>query len=305
MNQDSIVISPDAWKLFTHPTQYPNNRYNIVFSNLDDIAQPDYSNIIAYIGRLSTEQLSFFSEKLRWLQIPSHGYNGFDNKNLYKNPDIVVSCVKDIFSEPIAQYCITAYFLFNTYSFRKKGAELNRCHITPLKPTILIMGIGNIGQALAKKCKQLGWTVYGVKRTIPERLPDYADGLCRLEDISKYIGVADYVVNILPEQNSSIGLFDYSFFKMMNSDALFCNVGRKSAVVDADLSKAVKSGVIRGAILDAHNEFDYDTPDIILTGHSSSVSADNDKNFDKYFAAQLNAFLTDAEIKNKIILKEV
>ncbi|MCM1143024.1 MAG: hypothetical protein NC453_31040, partial [Muribaculum sp.] len=146
---------------------------------------------MAYIGRINIEQLKYFSDKLEWLQIPSHGYNGFDNKQLYKNPNIVVTNVKDIFSEPIAQYCITAYYLFNTYSFRpKKGFPLSSCQIVR-DVTILIVGIGNIGMELANKSAKLGWNVYGIKRHIPKEIPDCVKGLYTLDQIDEILSKAD------------------------------------------------------------------------------------------------------------------
>lgn len=77
----------------------------------------------------------------------------------------------------------------------------------------------------------------------------------------------------------------------------------KSAVIDKDLEKAVDNGIIRGAILDAHNDYKYKNANIILTGHSSSVSPDNTDKFNKFFGSQLYAFLTGKELQCRIPLK--
>jgi len=302
LTRESIIIDSH----FTPPlasSQGVYNQYDIITADLGRIRRNDFCKIIAYMGHIRTDQLDRFTDSLRWLQIPSHGYNGFDKKSLYKNPDIIVTNVKDIFSEPIAQYCVTAFYVFNSYSFRIcKNFSLSSLQIIN-DVTILIVGIGNIGMVLAEKCKKMGWTVYGVKRQIHIEKPKFVDGLCNLEQIDQVLPNADYVVNILPESNDSIGLYNINFFTKMKRTALFCNVGRKSAVIDEDLEKAVDNGIIRGAILDAHNAYKYNNANIILTGHSSSVSPDNTDKFNKFFGSQLDAFLAGKELQCKIPLK--
>lgn len=300
LNSSSIVIDPCYSLLLSDTSQY---EFTIIKKSLDEIHRDDWANIVAYIGHINVNQLQYFSEKLRWLQIPSHGYNGFDQKALYKNPQIVVTNVKDIFSEPIAQYCITAYYVFNTYSFRpKKGFSLSSCQIID-DVTVVIIGIGNIGMTLARKCSKLGWSVYGVKRSITKNIPDCVKGVYTLNQIDEILPHADYVVNLLPESSNSIGLYNYEFFQKMKPTALFCNVGRKSAVIDKDLESAVDNGVIRGAILDAHNDYNYRNPNVILTGHSSSVSPDNTAKFNKFFGSQLKKFLSGEDLQCEITLR--
>ncbi|MCM1142760.1 MAG: hypothetical protein NC453_29665, partial [Muribaculum sp.] len=114
---------------------------------------------------------------------------------------------------------------------------------------------------------------------------------------------ADYVVNLLPESADSNGLYNYKFFQKMKSTALFCNVGRKSAVIDKDLEMAVDNEIIRGAILDAHNEYDYKNSNIILTGHSSSVNSENLAKFNNFFESQLERYLSGKEFQCKITLR--
>ena len=62
-------------------------------------------------------------------------------------------------------------------------------------------------------------------------------------------------------------------------------------MVDSDLEKAILNGEIRGAILDACNSYKYNHPNIILTGHSSSVSYDNAAKINQLFSSQLKTFL--------------
>ena len=60
-------------------------QYDIKYLELNSIKRSDFSKIIAYIGKLEVGQLKLFGQELQWLQIPSHGANGFERKSLYKN----------------------------------------------------------------------------------------------------------------------------------------------------------------------------------------------------------------------------
>lgn len=104
---DTIVVNKFSWRFFDSG-KFTSN-YHICETPLDLISKKDYCRIVAYIGSIDKRKLPLLS-RLRWLQIPSHGTNGFDDKNLYTNKNVIVSRAANIFSEPISQYCIAAYY---------------------------------------------------------------------------------------------------------------------------------------------------------------------------------------------------
>ncbi len=306
LERDTILISPQAWVLYKSVTlQMLSGSFDadVVYANISAISCEDRDKIIAYIGNPSDKELSSLSDKFRWLQITSHGYNGYDRRELFKNPNVMVSCVKNVYNHPIAQFCLTAYYVFNTYAFRKVGVSLSSCQLIPEKPSVMIYGLGNIDNFLATVFKCAGWgKVIGVKRNKRNnKSNDDVDEICNFEESLDRLKDIDYVVNILPESDATKGIFNSQFFAKMKGEALFCNVGRKSAVIDKDIAQAVRTNVIRGAILDAHNEYDYGSPNIILTGHKSALSADNAKTFDAYFQSQLELFMSGKSVENRII----
>lgn len=297
LGKDSIVINKSSWKLFT-PDRFPSREYQITDTPLELISPKDYDYIIAYVGSIEKNELQAMP-RLKWLQIPSHGSNGFDDCKLYANRNVVVTRTANVFADPIAQYCIAAYYVFNTFSFRSlitppprrglKSIEITGCKSIQ-RVTIAILGLGNIGIELAKKCHDINWTVYGVKRQIPEEKPEFIDFIYTIDEMKKKLCVIDYVVNVLPETPETRGIYDYSFFKLFKKDAIFCNVGRASAVVEEDLRRALDDGIIRGAILDVSCSLETGK-NIIVTHHSSFKSDTNDSLYDLYFFRQLSLFL--------------
>lgn len=81
LERETIVISPTSWKSFTPPlnsSRIKDLQYDIKYLELNSIKRSDFSKIIAYIGKLEVGQLKLFGQELQWLQIPSHGANGFE-----------------------------------------------------------------------------------------------------------------------------------------------------------------------------------------------------------------------------------
>lgn len=296
LTRDSIVINQTAWELFDK-SQCDDSRFDFISVNsFSEIDKKSYDKIIAYIGGDIEKALLKELPNLKWLQLSSHGFNGFDKKELYPTDNIAVTNMHGIFSEPIATFCITAWYVFHCPAFhRRTSHNVIRYNDTTTgeKISVLIYGLGDIGNKIAKTCSALSWKVYGVKRTIPEHAPTYIDKIVSFEDSMLYLSQCDYVINILPESSETNRIFDLQFFSQMKQSALFCNVGRGSSVVDEDLEYAVQNGIIKGAILDAANPYSYNHPNIILTNHSSSFSAQNNQRINALFSSQLKAFLSN------------
>lgn len=292
IKEKSIVINKSSWD--ANISLFQNEKYKIVkVENFNRIDKSTYNNIIAYIGAVPQNKLSML-KNLQWLQIVSHGFNGYDNLSLYANKQVTVTNLHNIFSEAMAQFCVTMWYSYNCYSLRKlisKGVNLKNTYFGEDSVSVIIYGLGDIGSEIAKKCKKQSWHVTGVKRNISGEIPDYVDELISFEDSKKILSKYDYVINVMPETAETKGIYNREFFEGMKKTALFCNVGRGSSVVDADLENAIQKGKIRGAILDASNTYKYNHPNIILTGHSSSFAYNNSEKINLLFSKQLTSYI--------------
>ena len=112
---NSILIIPGSWHSF-EGTEFPS-KYNYVYSEIELIKSSDLSNIIACVGNVDKSYLKKLPN-LEWLQLSSHGYNHYDNKDLYAAKSVLLTRVKGVFSEPIAQFCISSFYYFKSYPLR-------------------------------------------------------------------------------------------------------------------------------------------------------------------------------------------
>jgi phosphoglycerate dehydrogenase-like enzyme len=107
--------------------------------------------------------------------------------------------------------------------------------------TVLIVGHGSIGRAVAARLAPFGARVTGIARHVragtepPESLP-------------RLLPEADAVVLLVPLTPETKGLVDARFLARMKQDALLINAAR-GAVVDTDaLLEALRTGRIRAAL---------------------------------------------------------
>lgn len=143
---------------------------------------------------------------------------------------------------------------------------------------VLIVGAGDIGQSVARFLLPFGIEVHGVASTARSQEP-FAR-VVALAEMGDVLGDMDYVINLLPNTSQTHDLFDAKLFARFKPTALFINVGRGVAVVDADLVEALKEGHLAGAVIDVcrqeplpHRHPFWTAYGLLLTGHSSAPTS--------------------------------
>ena len=143
---------------------------------------------------------------------------------------------------------------------------------------VLIVGTGDIGQSVADFLVPFGVTLYGIARVAREQAPFLE--VAELDQLGRLVGEVDYVINLLPNTPDTHDLYDAALFKQFKPTALFINVGRGVAVVDADLVEALKEGHLAGAVIDVCRQEPlpqrhpfWTAWGLLLTGHSSAPTS--------------------------------
>jgi phosphoglycerate dehydrogenase-like enzyme len=131
-------------------------------------------------------------------------------------------------------------------SFQLRG-EWNRSDARPATiddlegHTVLVVGHGSIGRALAAKLAPFGVRVIGVAR----HARDDAQPVSALTEL---LPEADVVVDLLPLTPETEKFVDAKFLARMKPGALFVNAGRGKTVDTEALLEALHSGRIRVAL---------------------------------------------------------
>ncbi|MFW2490855.1 D-2-hydroxyacid dehydrogenase [Clostridium chromiireducens] len=126
--------------------------------------------------------------------------------------------------------------------------------------TLGIVGMGRIGQSLAKKATALGMKV--VYFTIEGKHDDLAYDFVSLEEVLK---TSDFISLHVPYDKSAGSLIGKKELELMKNTAYLINCARGKVVDEAALIEALDNGVIAGAGIDVFEE--EPTKNEILVNH--------------------------------------
>ncbi|MEX2549247.1 MAG: hydroxyacid dehydrogenase, partial [Nitriliruptoraceae bacterium] len=128
--------------------------------------------------------------------------------------------------------------------------ERSRWTGTELHDKVLgVLGLGRIGTLVAQRCHAFGMRLVAYDPFVaPERAARL--GVELVSDVDEVLARADVVTIHLPKTPETVGMLDLERLRKMKSTARLLNVARGGIVVEEDLARAVREGIIAGAALD-------------------------------------------------------
>jgi phosphoglycerate dehydrogenase-like enzyme len=144
--------------------------------------------------------------------------------------------------------------------------------------TMLVVGVGAIGERIARLGAALEMHVLGVRRD-PTRPAAGVERLVGPQQLLDGLPLADGVVITLPRTPETCRLFDASAFAAMKPGAYLINIGRGRVVDETALVEALRSGQVACAGLDVFEAEPlraesplWEMPNVIITAHYSGES---------------------------------
>jgi phosphoglycerate dehydrogenase-like enzyme len=203
------------------------------------------------------EELVRVAPRLHWVQASIAGAGEVAEKAGLQETDVIVTTASGVYSGPLAEFVMMALLQYvkDLDRLRRDKAEKRwrEAHTDTLSgKTMGIVGMGNIGRAVAERARPFGVRVVGVKRTVREadEAWDYADELYATQDLHQALREADYVVVTLPGTPQTYHLLDAAAISTIKRGAYFVNVGRGKAVDEEALVEALRDRRLSGAALD-------------------------------------------------------
>ncbi len=149
------------------------------------------------------------------------------------------------------------------------------------KRTVGVMGLGNLGNAVAQQLRSLNFVVRGWSRTAKEL--EGIDCFAGQNGLPAFLSDVDILLCMLPLTEETQGILSTDLFAMLPKGAMLVNVGRGKHLVESDLLQALDSGQLSAAMLDvlqvepaeASHPF-WVNPNIILTPHIAAVTSAED-----------------------------
>jgi phosphoglycerate dehydrogenase-like enzyme len=222
--------------------------------------------------------------RLRWLHTPSAGVDGLLIPEVIERK-IMLTNSAGAHAIPIAEFV-----LLGILSHAKRASDLSALkpeqaweqgrtlHLGELyEKTLLILGLGHIGQEIARRAAAFGMRVIGSRRR-PAPIP----GVERVvgEDAWRaLLPEADYLVIATPLTSATRGMLDAAALAQLRPSAYVINIARGEIIDTAALVAALEQGQLSGAALDVLPEEPlppahplWHTPNVWITPHISSSS---------------------------------
>ncbi|MFC0235734.1 2-hydroxyacid dehydrogenase [Fictibacillus phosphorivorans] len=118
--------------------------------------------------------------------------------------------------------------------------------------TIGIVGMGRIGEAVARRAKGFDMKILYHNRN---RKPDAEISLgAEYREFHELLKQSDFVVSLAPLTSETKGMFNEEAFQSMKNSSIFINVGRGATVDESALIEALRNQEIAGAGLDVFQQ---------------------------------------------------
>lgn len=172
--------------------------------------------------------------------------------------------------------------------------------------TMLLIGVGAIGQRTAQVAHALGMRVLGMRRSPSNPIPEI-DQMAGPDQLDELLPQADFVVLTIPLTAETQKMIDARAFERMKPGAYIINIGRGGTIDEPALIQALQSGKIAGAGLDvfATEPLPPDSPlwemeNVIITGHYSGETPHYDERALQIFMENLERYVKDQPMKNVV-----
>jgi phosphoglycerate dehydrogenase-like enzyme len=244
----------------------------------------DYSQIHILFGDPDlTAQIVNQCTQLQWLQSTWAGNTALFA--LDKN-DYQLCGVKGVFQQAMQEY-VFAYLLY----FSRNVAGFNQAQTTKkwaaptyrslAGKTLGIMGVGDIGQAVAKMAKHFSMNTRGYTRTSDGC--EFIDQYYTYSDEQSFATELDYLVCLLPQSKATTGLIDQNFLSYLPEHCVLINAGRGTTIIDTDLIDALQNRTLQAAVLDVfqqeplpeHHSY-WQLDNLYVTHHTAAESMPED-----------------------------
>ncbi len=262
--------------------QLPEVRFIAAPTEDDAVAQGAEADVLLGLAPFITPRLIGALPKLRWIQALTTGTDNllYDMPNL--DPGVLISSMRGIHGPQMAELAFV-YMLSLSRDLRGLFAQQTAARWVRSPQRLLwgrhavLVGVGTISGELAARCKAFGMKVTGVSSSARE-VPGFDQVVAR-GDLAKVAAEADFLIVLLPYDESTHHVIGAEVIGAMKPDAVLVNISRGRVVDEDALLQALEAGSIRAAGLDvfeteplpAESRF-WSHPRVMVTPHIGGMS---------------------------------
>ncbi len=206
---------------------------------------------------------------------------------IFEDPDLpkdipITRVVDDVLASDMSEYVTGAIFSylknFNRYNIDQINSIWNPLGYRRIADfRVGILGLGTLGQALAKDLVTFGFQTQGwsnSKKSLP-----HVNSFVGQQELDAFLATTEILVCLLPLTPQTKGILNKTLFKKLPKGSYIINVARGGHLADQDLIDMIDKGHLSGACLDVFHEEPlpenhpfWKHEKINITPHCASVS---------------------------------
>lgn len=221
-------------------------------------------------------------KNLKAVQLTSAGYDRIPVSR-FAQKGIALFNARGVYNIPMAEWALLKtleIYKDSKYFYRcqeQKLWEKNRNLRELFGKTVLIIGVGNIGQECAKRFKAFGTKVLGAD--IFDSKCEFVDEFFYMDSLPTALKLCDVAVLCLPLTEKTQHIINEEALGYLKDDAVLINISRGKIINEADLIKVLKENKLSGVAMDVFEEEPlsaqsplWSIPRVHITPHNSFVS---------------------------------
>lgn len=172
--------------------------------------------------------------------------------------------------------------------------------------TLLLIGVGAIGERTAQVAKALAMDVLGVRRDPTVGAPG-VDTMFGPDQLSDVLPRADFVVVTVPLTKATRGMIAEDELQAMKETAIIINVGRGGTIDEGALVEALREGWIAGAGLDVFETEPlpessplWELDGVIISSHYAGVTPHYHERALEVFLDNLKRYTAGKPLRNVV-----
>lgn len=304
INRLSLICDVRMWEKEDIPVPY-----EILKNEIEDI-----DGLLCMLTDNIDDSLIRKAKRLKIIANMAVGYNNIDI-NSATNHGIMVTNTPDVLTETTADLTFglliaTARRLIEASDYLKNGnwktwSLMQLTGQDVYGSTLGIIGLGRIGEALAKRAKGFDMEIYYFNR---RRKYEKEEELgVQYAPLEKLLKISDFVCIMTPYTPETKNLIDYEQLSLMKKNAILINTARGGIVNETALYHVLKNGGIAGAGLDVFEEEPVSLdnplltlPNVVALPHIGSASTATRKKMADLAVTNLIAGVQNEKPKNLV-----
>jgi phosphoglycerate dehydrogenase-like enzyme len=270
-----------------------------------------------FIGWSLRPEQFVIAKKLKWIHSPAAAVHQLMYPELVKS-NVILTNSSGVHGPVVAEHALAVMLALAKrlpqamrYQSRRLWSQdlLWNEHPRPREVsggTVLVVGLGGIGEAFVAKAKALSMKVLAVREN-PGKGPGPAVAVFGPEQIDEVLPQADYVLLCTPVTPKTNAIINRERLNKMKFGAYLINVARGPLIDDAALIQALQERRIAGAALDVFDEEPlppespyWSLDNVLITPHTAAVTENLWERHYDLIVENLNRFLAGKPLLNEV-----